>query len=189
MYNSFDNKYSVDLNKLTPGNSTGGPTVTTNITSIQNITDLSPFKIVTLDWLLKIGKYKPVTTAKYASVPGVFYQSNFTPTDPYLPVGDIYIIPSLKVIQPKQLLPQPVPSIFNIGLNINMSPTSDGLARSGWPNSCQIQTTCDFYPLTPLTPPNDISSYFDPTNIPVLLIPFVRLFSNQIGKQTIYLLC
>ena len=61
-YNSFCNPYSVDISKLSPQNSIMNSLYNSNIVSIlngQNPLDLSPFKIVTLDWLLQIGKYKP----------------------------------------------------------------------------------------------------------------------------------
>ena len=103
-YNSFCNPYSVDISKLSPQNSIMNSLYNSNIVSIlngQNPLDLSPFKIVTLDWLLQIGKYKP--SFIYSNF--IMFQCYFLPTDAYMPVGDLCIEPALTTIPPNSSLP------------------------------------------------------------------------------------
>jgi hypothetical protein len=95
-WKSFDNDLSVDINILTPENNfkKNLPRSEVSKFDLQRRVNLFPFKIVTLQWLVDIGKVTPKNDN--ANLPfggnwGNYFMFKFSPSDKYLPIGDIYL--------------------------------------------------------------------------------------------------
>ncbi len=98
-WKSFDNDLSVDVTTLRPQDNAQKDLQKSIISKFPDAarrTRLEPFKIVTLKWLIDIGKATPDNGQ--ASLPfggkwGAYYMMVFSESDKYLPVGDVYIQP------------------------------------------------------------------------------------------------
>ena len=96
-WKSFDNDISVDIADLRPEDNLGKnlqKTIIFNFPDAKRRTNLEPFKIVTLKWLIDINKATPKNDN--ANLPfggswGNYFMLIFSASDKYLPVGDIYL--------------------------------------------------------------------------------------------------
>ncbi len=96
-WQSFDNDLSVDITTLRPEDNVVKnlqKSIIFNFPDAKRRTNLEPFKIVTLKWLIDIGKATPKNDN--ANLPfggrwGNYFMMIFSPSDKYLPVGDIYL--------------------------------------------------------------------------------------------------
>jgi hypothetical protein len=96
-WRNFDNDISVDIANLRPEDNVMRnlqKSIVFNYPDVERRTKLEPFKIVTLKWLIDIGKATPKNDN--ANLPangtwGNYFMMIFSPSDKYLPVGDIYL--------------------------------------------------------------------------------------------------
>ena len=92
-WQSFYTNVSVDVKTLTPSPSSLMLQNSIVSTSVADRTDLYPFKIVDLQWLVDqnlMTKSNPfdTTDGQYLT----FFQNSFTSTSPYLPIGDPVVL-------------------------------------------------------------------------------------------------
>lgn len=96
-WKSFDNDLSVDITTLTPERNFNFNIPKSVVSKLQpeKRVKLSPFKIVTLQWLIEQGKATPKNDNANLCFPkggcGNYFMLIFSPNDKYLPVGDIFI--------------------------------------------------------------------------------------------------
>uniref|UniRef100_A0A6C0DN65 Uncharacterized protein n=1 Tax=viral metagenome TaxID=1070528 RepID=A0A6C0DN65_9ZZZZ len=96
-WKSFDNDLSVDIATLTPErnfNFNVPKSIVSKLSSDKRL-NLFPFKIVTLQWLIDIGKATPKNDNANLCFPkgscGNYFMLIFSSNDKYLPVGDIFV--------------------------------------------------------------------------------------------------
>ena len=104
-WKSLDNNLSVDVRTLKPFNAVSFdgqlPTVQYKANNIYD-----PFKIVTLEWLISLGKavmYEGQYSFKSGGRYGNWALFFFDSTDPYLPVGDLYLRPGTEYYNKAQI--------------------------------------------------------------------------------------
>jgi hypothetical protein len=101
-WRSFSNALSVDIGSLLPRITARKNLPISALQTLQGVDknfSLAPFKVVTLGWLISQGKAVntgevnqiPMTTTSGTRIWGRFYTMKFSATDPYLPLGDLYV--------------------------------------------------------------------------------------------------
>ncbi len=96
-WKSFDNDLSVDIATLRPEDNIHKnlkKSIIFNFPDAARRTNLEPFKIVTLKWLIDEGKATPKNdnaNLPFGGIWGNYFILIFSASDKYLPVGDIYL--------------------------------------------------------------------------------------------------